>query len=70
MADCKAKDRHVRGERHPFHVLTEQQVVEMRTRYAAGGCSYASLAAHYGVHTMTVAGIVQGKKWRHLLVPR
>lgn len=47
--------------------LTEEQVIEIRERYAAGGESYASLAEDYPVSTSAIGLIIQGRRWAHLL---
>ena len=66
MADKVAKGRQQRGSAVPTSKLTESQVVEMRTRYDAGGITGAALAAEYGVSAPTVSEIVNRRTWRHL----
>ncbi len=44
--------------------LTEQQVVDMRCRWAAGGVEQQELAAEYGVSANAVGMIVRGGIWR------
>jgi len=46
--------------------LTEQQVIEIRSRYAAGAASQSSLAAEYGIHQNSVSRIVRRASWRHV----
>jgi hypothetical protein len=65
-ADMVAKSRQRRGETQPMHKLTEQQVLEIRARYAAGGITYERLAPEFGVHPQTVGPIVRRKRWKHL----
>jgi DNA-binding XRE family transcriptional regulator len=43
--------------------LTERQVEEIRSRYAAGGVSQKDLAATYGVSPKTICVIVNRKQW-------
>lgn len=45
----KGRHRGPRGERSAKSKLTDAQVRAIRERYAAGGVSYASLAAEYGM---------------------
>jgi len=48
--------------------LTGEQVLEIRERYATEhGCSQARLSREYGVTTNTIANIVNGLTWQHLL---
>lgn len=46
--------------------LTPEQVIEMRTRYAAGGVTQYQLADEYGIHQKTVHSIIHGKLCRHV----
>jgi len=69
---AKGRSRHPNPPPHPGELhgqarLTASQVIEMRRAYAAGEGSYAQMAARFGVHPQTVASIIQGKRWRHLL---
>lgn len=43
--------------------LTNAQVLEIRTRYAAGGVKQADLAAEYGIGKATINYILQGKSY-------
>lgn len=55
-----------RGESHPSSKLTAEQVVDIRTRYAAGGISQAELAREYGVQGSSIRKILIGKNWTHI----
>lgn len=46
--------------------LTEEQVQEIRRRYADGGESQRTLAAAYGVAQGTISRLVTGARWGHL----
>lgn len=59
-------ERRCRGERHGSAKLREGDVVMIRRRYAAGGCTLRSLAADYGVHNRTIQRAITGKKWAHI----
>lgn len=54
------------GVHHHNVKLTEQQVKEIRRRYAHGGIFQRELAADYGVTEHTVKGILSGRLWKHL----
>lgn len=60
-------ERVARGERQGGAKLTENQVREIRQRYAAGGLSMKQLADEYGVTFSPVQKIISGSGWRHLL---
>jgi len=53
----------VRHLRNAWARLTWPQVVEIRERYAAGGVTYAVLAAEYGVSEHTVSRVVLRQTW-------
>lgn len=55
-----------RGELHHRAVLTEQQVIEIRQRFAQGETNKAKLAQEYGIAPSTVRRIVIRKLWRHV----
>lgn len=55
-----------RGERHGLAKLTENDVREIRRLYAAGGQSYARLAARFGVQDAAVRRILVGETWAWL----
>lgn len=53
------------GERHYCAKLTEANVVLMRQRHA-GGESYTSLAAEFGVAIQVARKAIMGQSWRHV----
>lgn len=55
----------LRGERHGRSILTDEQAIEMRHRYAAGERA-AALAAEYGMSASGARKIIQGIVWDHL----
>lgn len=68
-ADTKRHGRH-RNDAHPGEkngraVLTEQQVREIRTRYAAGGVFQRELGEEYGVSTATISHVISGRNWKY-----
>lgn len=55
-----------RGEKNAKAVLSNDQVAEMRVKYAAGGVTQKDLAAEYGVHQTTVSLLVRREHYREL----
>lgn len=46
--------------------LTESEVVSMRSEYALGGISYASIAERKGLSTRAVRDAIRGATWGHI----
>ena len=71
MLDCSAKGRlpaaqgvpYLRGERHPNHKLTADDVRAIR----ASRASSPDIAAQYGLHRGTVHDIRTRRAWRHVV---
>jgi HNH endonuclease len=61
-ADCKAKGRNARGERHGSNKLSMEQVLAIRE--ATG--TQRAIAARFNVHYVTVHQIKSRKRWKHL----
>jgi hypothetical protein len=55
-----------RGERQGSAKLTDQQVLEIRARYATGAVSLRALARQYGLGSSQIYRIIQRKSWAHL----
>jgi DNA-binding MarR family transcriptional regulator len=55
-----------RGAAHGLSKLTEEQVLEMRARYAAGGVRQQDLAEAFGVTQALVGRIVRRLIWTHI----
>lgn len=66
IADMVAKGRHSRGETKGTSKLTEDQVREIRRRYALGTATLHTLAEAYGVYESCISQIVNRKTWRHI----
>lgn len=64
-ADTVRHGRTTRGERDSQAVLTDSEVVEIRTRYANGERQRA-LAAEFGVDQSNISCIVTRRSWRHI----
>lgn len=58
-----------RGERNQWHKLTEEQVREIRRTYVKGDLEYgqSALGKRYGIAHGSIAAIVKGKSWKHIL---
>lgn len=65
-ADAARKGRRLPGSRNHQSKLTEDQVREMRAKYAAGGVPQRELAAEFGVSGALVSFIVTRKAWKHI----
>jgi hypothetical protein len=55
-----------RGSQNGLAKLTEEQVGEIRRRYAAGGVTQLSLAQQFGVDRTLISLIVRRKGWKHV----
>lgn len=55
-----------RGETHSNAKLTVVQVLEIRALYAAGGFTYDSLGAQFGVARITISRIINRQVWAHI----
>lgn len=60
--DALAKGRTLNGENKIQHKLTDEQVGQIRSRYAAGGISQSSLASEFGVSQQLVSDLVRGTR--------
>jgi len=69
MRDASKKRRMsgpgTRGEDHSRAKITEQDVRDIRSRYAAGGVLQRELAAEYGLGRSGVSAIVTYRNWKH-----
>lgn len=55
-----------RGENVKTHVLTEEQVREIRRRYVPKKYGIHKLSADFGVTASTIAKILKRQSWRHV----
>ncbi len=55
-----------RGEENGSAKLTEEQVKQIRLRYATGMFSQPDLARQYGVDQATIWRIIHRKTWKHI----
>ena len=61
------KPPHMPGEKNGRAIVTEEQVREIRSLYAAGQHSQQSLADHYGLDQTGISLIVRRKSWAHVI---
>jgi hypothetical protein len=66
MRDRDTRLRHYHGERVNTNKLNEEQVLEIRARYANGETNKSQLAREYGVSNPLIGFIIRGQSWRHL----
>jgi hypothetical protein len=59
-------ERTARGERNGSAKLTENDVKDIRTRFANGGITKVSLALEYGVRDALISKIIKRQVWTHL----
>ncbi len=67
MHDRDHKNRQACGERQGNARYTEQEIRNIRSRYAAGGISQYALARAYGMDQSTVSSVVRRKLWAHVI---
>jgi hypothetical protein len=61
-----ARGTRTRGSRSGQSKLTEEQVIQIRERYANKSGSYRTLGTEFGVDYTLIALIVQRKSWKHI----
>lgn len=59
-----------RGEKNPYSVLKDEQVIEIVKRYKTGKYTHKSLAIEYGVSKSTISMILIGKNYSYLKLGR
>ena len=62
----RGRDRHPRGVANKSAKLTDEQVREMRTLYAAGNVTQVALGQKYGINQTVVSDIVRRQTWKHV----
>ena len=67
-ADKMAKGRQssTKGEANGAAKLTEANVLDIRTQYAAGGVFQRELASRYGVKRPAIGKVLSGRTWSHV----
>ena len=57
----------LRGEAHPMHKLTEDQVLQIRELWKVGHRNIKVLARNHGVSQANIKKIVTNVTWKHML---
>lgn len=66
IADKVVAQRQAKGKAIGSAVLSAEQVVQIRARYASGNETHSTLAAAFGVDRTNIYAILNRKTWRHL----
>ncbi len=66
--DCLWKKRHIspKGEKAGLAKLTNEQVLEIRARYAAKEMGQEALAAAYGMGQTAISALLRRETWTHI----
>lgn len=59
-------ERLMRGDGHVGAKLTSSNVLEIRSRWKAGGVKQRALASEYGVSPSVICVVISRKTWRHV----
>lgn len=62
--------RKMQGANAPWARFTEQQVLDIRRRYATDTITMDALGAEYGTKNQTISSIIRGKSWAHVSGPK
>ena len=57
----------LRGEAHPMHKLTEEQILQIRELYKVGHRNINVIARNYKVSPANIKKIVTNKTWTHMI---
>lgn len=66
MKDMKSKHRSNAGEKCSNHVLTNEQIEEIRSLYRYGVNGYKKLGKQFGVDWSAIYKVVKRKRWKHI----
>ncbi len=66
MSDASQKGRMAHGEKHYRSKLTEEQVIQARIEYRAGGVTHQELADRYGVAKAVIGYMLRRQTWSHI----
>lgn len=65
---CHSKLDNTRGEANGKTIITSDDVIEMRQKYATGKFSAAQLGVLYGMSEEGARNVIVGRTWKHLPV--
>ena len=57
----------LRGESHPMHKLTEEQILQIRELYKIGHRNINVIARNYKVSPTNIKKIVTNETWKHMV---
>ena len=57
----------LRGEAHPMHKLTEEQIMQIRELYKVGHRNINVIARNYKVSPANIKKIVTNQTWTHMI---
>lgn len=57
----------LRGEAHPMHKLTEEQILQIRELYKVGHRNINVIARNYKVSPANIKKIVTNQTWTHMI---
>ncbi len=57
----------LRGEAHPMHKLTEEQILQIRELYKIGHRNINVIARNYKVSPANIKKIVTNQTWTHMI---
>ena len=57
----------LRGEAHPMHKLTEEQILQIRELYKVGHRNINVIARNYRVSSANIKKIVTNQTWTHMI---
>lgn len=66
MVDASRKGRMTRGDQNRSSILTEEEVLDIRERYAAEEWTRQELADEFGVTLWAISDVVYRRTWRHI----
>jgi len=64
----KNKELNLKGENHPRHKLTEEQVIQIKLLLKEGILTQQEIADMFCVSQMTISYIKRGKHWNHIKI--
>lgn len=67
-ADRNRKSRQARGSKQGSSKLTKDQVLEIYSRYKAGGVRQRDLGREFGVSQAAISFITRGLHWQHVTI--
>lgn len=65
-ADKKIHGTHLEGEKHGMAIISQSDVVLMRSEYEKGLSTIAEIATRFGVSESQCARVVHGESWSHV----